>query len=430
MDQCIRHIVQDLPIDLNDEKVIDSPISRANLDGTEYFLLNQPEYIQHVLQNKHNIYHKEGPFIKYQKMFLGCGLPTTEGKTWDRQHQLLLPCFGKQSLDKMAAKSFDVTLRFVNDIEQHLSETGLVDIHHSLMLLTLKIIAEALFSVNLNNEQANALLEAEKTATFTSAKLVKLSEDEKKTNLLLTAEYEKAKKVLDDFAYQTIENRRKSDPKDDLLKVLLDAQKSNPEITDVEIRDQIFSFLIGGHDTCGQTLTWGCYLLSQHKEIEEKLRADVNQVIGDREFQQADLEKMTWPLMVFKETLRLFPPGHMLTRVPASDDVIGGIQIPAGSIIIISPWVTHRNKNYWTDPFTFDPTRFSKNTSPNSAFIPFGGGPRVCLGQGLAFREGTLILAALAKHFTFELPPKQRVQAYGALTLTPRFGLKLILKRA
>lgn len=430
MDKCIRYLVHDFPIDLNDEIVLTEPISRANRDGTEFILLNQPDYIQHVFRDKDHIYRKEGTFVKILKMFVGHGVPCTEGKTWERQRQSIRPAFGKQSLDQMMGKMSDVTINTINELDRHLEDSKTVDIHYDLNALTLKIIAEALFSEELTNETVKALLDAEKIASMTTAKLFTLSEEDKKANTFLYDQFSMNRKIMDNFANELIEKRRKSSVKqNDLLQLLLDSQEQNKEITDEEIRDQCLTLLNGAHDTCAQTLTWACYLLSQNKDIEEKIRQDVNQNVGNRRFELSDYEKITWPQMMFKETLRLFPPAHIMERTPITDDWIGDIKIPAHANVAISPWVTHRNANYWENPFMFDPTRFSPTNPVNPAFIPFGGGPRVCIGQGLAMREGALILAALTQRYSFELPPKQRVQAYGSLTLIPRFGLKLILNK-
>lgn len=427
---CTRYIRHSYPIDFNDEKVLTDPISHTVVDGIEYFLLNHPDYIQHILQNPGDNYKKADMFYRTLRTMVGRGVLTSEGTMWERQRKSLIPAFGKQIIDDLIAKVSEVTLRYINSIDEHLEIDQSIDIHHTLMSLTMHVFCDAMFTIKLTNAQSDAILEAEKILGQLSSTIACMEDADKNSNNKTYVQYEKNLKILDDFAYDIIQDRKTSSIEyNDLLQLLMNSQQKNAEITDLELRDQIITLLIAGHETCGNTLTWACYLLSQNKKIEEKLRTDVKNAIGNRKFELNDFQKVSWPQLVFKEALRMFPPGYLISRTPVNDDMIGGNRIPANSIVVISPWVTHHNEKYWENPFTFNPARFSGNVRFGPIYIPFWGGARVCMGKSFAMREGPIILASLAKRYSFDLSSNQLVEAYGEITLRPRFPFNLTLTK-
>ena len=198
-------------------------------------------------------------------------------------------------------------------------------------------------------------------------------------------------------------------------------------MTDTQLRDEVMTLLAAGHETTAVALTWTWYLLSRHPEIESRLHREVDRVLGEGGATFADLESLTYTRMVIEEAMRLFPPGFALNRVPLSDDEVGDHRIRAGSLVTISPYVTHRNPRLWTDPLRFDPERFAPNRVAERhrfAYFPFGGGPRICIGNGFAMMEARLILATIARAYRLRVVPGHRVEAQGRITLRPRYGLR------
>lgn len=424
MDDCLRKILHAYPIDLNDEKVMSEPVSSVEAAGERFILVNHPNYIQQILEDKNGNYSKAQFSSAAFESLIGKGLLTSEGELWRRQRKSLNPAFRKKKLNLSGELISNTTHTYLKQLEEQIKQDPVVDFNYAMIYLTLSIFTKAFFSISLTPQEVDKIIKTEKIMTkiIDSASLNQVGLEENE-------EYIDALKVYDDFAYNLIDERKKSNKKyDDVVDMLIASQQENPEITDQELRDEIISLLVGGHETCANAATFTGYILSQNKDVETQLRDEVKMVVGSRDVEASDLDQLTWPQMVFKEVLRLFPPAYIIHRTAINDDEIDGHKIPAKAIVTVCPWLTHRNPNYWEEPFTFKPTRFM--TAPeNFTFIPFGLGSRVCLGQGFAMIQGPLIVAALAQHFTFELPKDQKVSMYCGLLTRPRYGLHLILKQ-
>jgi cytochrome P450 len=222
----------------------------------------------------------------------------------------------------------------------------------------------------------------------------------------------------------------------DLLSRLVAAKDADDGagLTPAEVRDEVITIFMAGYETTAVTMTWVWYLLSQHPEVEAKLHAELDAVLGDRAPDAADVPKLAYARMIIEETMRLYPPapGISVRRALEADELCGA-RIRAGTQIIVSPWVLHRHRKLWNDPLRFDPERFAPEQSvnrPRFAYLPFGGGPRVCIGATLAMTEATLILAILARRFRLQLSAGQRIKLQTRITLRPRNGLKMRLRHA
>ncbi|MRR29883.1 cytochrome P450, partial [bacterium] len=246
--------------------------------------------------------------------------------------------------------------------------------------------------------------------------------------------FQAALKRLDREVYRLMQDRQQmDDPGDDMLGMLLRARDEDGQpMAPAQVRDEIITLLIAGHETVASALTWTWYLLAQQPDVRQKLEAEIQSVLGGRVPVSADLASLPYTAAVFEEALRLYPPAWLITRTAIEADQICGFDIPAGSLIILSPYVIHRQEAYWPDPEMFRPERFLADAGkdrPRYAYIPFGGGPRLCIGSGFAAVEAQLMIAMTAQRFQLELLPNHPVQVDALVTLRPHGGLPMRLVR-
>lgn len=233
-------------------------------------------------------------------------------------------------------------------------------------------------------------------------------------------------------AYNIIRDRRESgQDTGDLLSMLLATQyEDGSRMTDQQVRDEVMTMFLAGHDTTALAMTWTWYLLSQHPEVEAKLVEELQTVLDGREPTFADLPRLPYTDMVVKESLRLYPPVWAMGRLANTDSEIGGYSIPKGSFILISQWVMHRDPRYFDSPEVFNPDRWADGLAqrlPTYAYFPFGGGPRVCIGKSFAQMEAVLLLATIAQKFRLTLVPGQEITPWPAFTLRPKQGIRMLL---
>ena len=220
----------------------------------------------------------------------------------------------------------------------------------------------------------------------------------------------------------------------DLLTRLIAArdEETGAGMTAQEVRDQVITIFMAGHETTALALTWTWYLLSQHPAVEARLHAELDAVLGGRLPRHEDLARLPYSRMVIEESMRLYPPAHTISRQAIGDDVVLGHGIPARAAIIIAPWLLHRKPAIWDDPQRFDPERFSPERSAarhRFAYIPFGAGPRICIGMAFAMAEAVLILATIAQRYRLRLKKGHPVEPQGLITLRPRYGMRMHLER-
>jgi cytochrome P450 len=242
--------------------------------------------------------------------------------------------------------------------------------------------------------------------------------------------------ALDHAIYEIIAARRRGDTSgDDLLGLLIDVrdEQSGEGMSDRQLRDEVITLFVAGHETTAVALAWAWHLLAEHPGAAERVRAELAGALGDRAPATADLPQLPYARMVIDEAMRLYPPAWITNRQAIADDEICGYHIPAGAIVLISPYVMHRHPAYWENPERFDPERFTPERSagrPHYAYFPFGGGPRQCIGKGLALMEAQLILGAVAQRFRLGHVPGHVVEPQALVTLRPRGGLPMIVERA
>lgn len=390
------------------------------------YFLNSPALVQEALVTKSSAFMKSR-ILQRAKTLLGEGLLTNEGASHLRQRRLVQPAFHRDRLIRYAAEMSTLAIRsrsrYAHDRE--------VDIDREMMRLTLAIVGRTLFSADVEEdapavgEAMNALLEMMPVLMFP------LSQYLQYLPLPFMRRFVKAGETLDKMIYRIINERRKSgEDTGDLLSMMLlsrDAEGDNTGMTDQQVRDEALTLFIAGHETTATALTWAWYLLSQHPEVEAKMHAEIDSVIGDREPTFDDVPRLPYTGHVFGETMRLYPPAWAIGRMAVTDLEIGGYRVPKKSIALLSPYTMHRSPKYWPEPDRFWPERWQTEDPdrPKLAYYPFGSGPRICIGERFAWMEGVIILAALARKWRFRRDETTPVELAPLLTLRAKGGLRL-----
>jgi len=391
------------------------------------YFLNHPDLIEEVLVRNYKNFLKDR-VIRNSRWFFGQGLLTNEGDSWLRQRRLSQPAFHRERVSSYARIMTDYaeqTLATWQDGETR-------DIHQEMMRLTLQIVVRALFS-----------LESEETAQISLAMNLIMGNTTGIRMLfppiaryLPTPKmigFRRAVAQLDKTVYGIIaQHRARGTDSGDLLSMLMGARdEDGTRMSDKQLRDEVLTFLLAGHETTALTLTWTWHLLAQHPDVEQKLHDELDRVLSGRLPQFSDLPALTYTERVIKESMRLYPPAWSLARTVVSDFELRGYRIPAGANVVMSQWIMHRNPTYFTDPQKFDPDRWLPERSqklPRFAYFPFGGGPRQCIGASFAMMEATLLLATIAQRFRLRCLPEHPVILIPSFTLRPKYGLRMTLQ--
>jgi cytochrome P450 len=395
------------------------------------FLLTDPADIRHVLQDNARNYHKS-PLYDRLRDNIGNGLLTSEDALWLRQRRLAQPAFHRPRLIAMAEAMVGCTEEMLQRWDHTASLGEPVDLVAEMMALTQAIIVRTMFSTDLGAaadvvNRTWPIINRRISETFWATKL--------ETTLPLPANrrFWRALRELETVVYRIIADRRRSGRDEpDLLSMFLSARddETGAGMTDRQLRDEVVTMLLAGHETTSLALSWTYYLLSQHPAVGRDVAAEVDRVVGGRRPSFADLEKLTVTRRVIEESLRLYPPAWGFSRQALGDDEIGGYHIPKGALAFVIPFVVHRRPKLWPEPERFDPDRFAPEHEAarhRFAYIPFGGGPRGCIGNHFAMTEALLIVAAIAPRYRIELVPGQHIRAEPLITLRPAPGMRAIL---
>jgi len=303
------------------------------------------------------------------------------------------------------------------------------------MKLTLAIVGKTLFGTDVESEAGeirDALTEI--MHLFTFGLTLPFGDKIEKILIFPRIRFQKARNRLDAIVYRVINERRASGiDRGDLLSMLLMSQdEDDPSgMSDQQVRDEAMTLFMAGHETTANALTWTWYLLSQSPEIEHRLHHELDTVLGRRLPTIEDASKLRYTESVLAEAMRLYPPAWTVGRRALSDYQVGDYHIPARSILLMSQWVTHHDERFFPDPFKFDPDRWTpeeREKRPRFAYYPFGGGPRVCIGEPFAWMEGVLLIATLAGRWRLALVPGHRVETQPLITLRPKYGMRMIVR--
>lgn len=416
-------------------------IVEMDLGLRKAYLLTDPELIKHVLLDNYRNYVK-GEQMDTIRPLLGNGLFLSEGDFWFTQRRLMQPAFHRPKLAGLADVMVGAT-QMVIDRWQTQPPGQRVNMMYEMRQITQSVIVQAMFSTSISREETIRAGEALDYAllTLVERSISPLSVPE----WLPTARNRRlheALATLDEVVYRFIEERRELvsrtedgyDPTGDLLSMLMNVryEDTGEGMSDKQLRDEVMTMFLAGHETTANTLTWAWYLLSEHPEVEARLHAELDDVLGGRPPAFADLDRLDYTRMVIEETLRMYPPVWTTGRQSLKEDVIGGYTIPAGSMLMLSFYFMHHDPAYWDEPEAFRPERFSEEASkdrPRWAYLPFGGGPRVCIGQHFALMEAQLVLSLIAQTYAPRMAPGQEIDLRLMGTLQPSEGPWMLLER-
>ena len=394
-------------------------------------LLSHPDQVKAVLTTDHRNFIK-GRGLQWAKRLLGEGLLTSEGEFHRRQRRIAQPAFHRQRIASYGQAMTDYAVR----MREQWIEGKPFDLHGEMMHLTMAIAAKTLFDADVESE-AREIGEALSTAVeFFNRFTLPFADLMAELPIPSTLRFKRAKRRLDETIYRMIAERRASkEDRGDLLSMLLhakDEEGGTGGMTDEQLRDEAMTIFLAGHETTANALTWTGYLLSQHPEIEAKLYAEVDAVLGDRPPTVEDLPKLGYVEKILAESMRLYPPAWLLGYRAIQDYNIGTYALPAGTVVLMSQYVIHHDPRWFPDPFRFDPERWeaaAKAARPKFSYFPFGGGPRVCIGEPFAWMEATLIIAAMAQRWRLRLVPGHPVVLQPLITLRPKHGMMMTAQR-
>jgi cytochrome P450 len=398
------------------------------------FVINQPEAIRHILLDNAANYTKSEVGRRLLEPGLGRGLLTSEGETWRRHRRIMAPAFDPRSVAGYVPVMTEVTQALLAKWDV-LAEPREADVAGAMMHATLHIISRAMFSSD--SDEIVDVVEA--GVNLYQTKVQPTLADFLHLPQWLARLIAPFPRIFDEFDIKVDElltergRAPEAEPKDLLARLIYarDAETGGG-MTAKEVRDQVVTIFMAGHETTAQALSWTFYLLSQHPDVERKLHDELATVLAGRTPHSEDLAQLRYTRMVIEESMRLFPPAYIIGRQPVGDDEVLGHCIPAGSAVLILPWLLHRKPALWEDPDRFDPERFAPEHAarrPRFAYMPFGAGPRICIGGAFAMAEAMIILAAIAQRYRLRLKPGYPVEPQGLITLRPRHGLRMTLER-
>lgn len=398
-----------------------------------FYLVSSADGAQRVLQEHHTNYNKDVLDYRILRRFLGHGLLTDDGDSWLRHRRMMQPAFHRQRLAAFGAIMTTAT-------EEMLARWNAlpvdvpVDVTREMMRLTQRIVGRALFSFELGAE-AEVVGDAFSTL---NALVMEYSYQPFPPLFVPTARNRRllgAGETLDRVVHEIIAaRRRRADDSGDLLSMLLQARdaETGETMSDQQVRDEVMTLLLAGHETTANLLSWTWYLLAQHPEAERRLHDELERVLAGAPATAAQLGELPYTRMVLDEALRLYPPAWIIARNAIGADTLSGYTIPAHGWILICPYITHRHPAYWEHPDVFDPERFTPKRAaqrPKFAYFPFGGGPRQCIGNSFALMEAQIVLATVAQRYRPRPASERPVEPEPLITLRPRGGLPMLLER-
>jgi len=388
-----------------------------------------PAVIQHVLKTNADNYNKSEIQVKRMGHFLGKGLLTTHGEPWKMQRRLIQKGFAPKQLEALSSIMQDSLADSVREFDKQI-EAGPVDIYPQLMKMTFAMVARSLFGAKLKEEDIDLVSQTIcKVQEFIVRQTL-----QPYLNLWFEIsgdlrEHEEMRARADAILMAYIKQRRTQEPGHDLLQTLMDARYADGEgMSDELVLSESMQLLVAGHETSSNGLSWLMYLVSARSEILEKVRQEFDRVLGDAPLSAAHVMQMEYTMQVIMEGLRLYPPFWMIDREAVADDRVGDLEIPKGTTVIVYVYGAHHAPRYWENTESFDPERFARGSEKERTpftHLPFGGGPRGCIGGHYAMLQILMILSVVLRRYDFELVPGQEIEARAMVILRPRHGIRM-----
>ncbi|MEM1220572.1 MAG: cytochrome P450 [Bacteroidota bacterium] len=389
--------------------------------------------IRHVLQANQRNYHKS-PLYRQLELPLGKGLLTSEGNFWKKQRRLAQPAFYKQELQLLYQKMVQESERICRDWKKELAGKSSVDISYEMMSITADIVLQTLFSSD-NKEHRQELY---RLMTEVQEYVI-----DRGMNLFgipwayISGQHRRFlrdREMFDSMIYEMIDERESSEEEwHDLLQLLLHSTdaETGERMNRKQLRDEMITLFAAGHETSANALAWMLYLLAKHPDLQEQLRKELLETFGGKAPTMPDLKKVPLLERVVQEVMRLYPPAYAVGREAQKPDEILGYSIPSKSIVYISIYTVHRDAEYWEKPDAFWPDHFlpeKVKARPRLAYLPFGAGPRMCIGYQFAMMEMQILAALLVQQFSFEIEPGYAAEKQTLITLKPKDGMHLRVK--
>ena len=400
----------------------------------EAIVTTDPSVIQHVLKTNAENYQKSEIQVKRMGHFLGKGLLTTHGEAWRTQRRLIQKGFDRKQLDALSSIMQDSLADSLRDFERQIGG-GPVDIYTHLMKMTFAMVARSLFGARLKDEDIE--LVSHTICTVQEFIVRQTLQPYLNPYFAVSGELRKHEDMrvrADSILMAYIKQRRNQEPGQDLLQTLMDARYSDGEgMSDELVLSESMQLLVAGHETSSNGLSWLLYLLSSRPDCLESVRQEFDSVLGDAPLSYADVPKFEFTTQVIQEGLRLYPPFWMIDRMAVADDHVGEVDIPRGSTVIVYVYGAHHAPRYWENPESFEPERFTKTNEKLRrpfTYLPFGGGPRGCIGGNYAMLQMLMILSDLLRRYDFQLAPGQTIEARPMVILRPKHGIRMTFTKA
>ena len=389
-----------------------------------------PAVIQHVLKTNAENYQKSAIKVKRMGHFLGKGLLTTHGEAWRTQRRLIQTGFERKQLDALSSIMHDSLTESLLDFDRQVRR-GPVDIYTHLMKITFTMVARSLFGARLKDEDIDLV---SRTICTVQEFIVRQTLQPYLNPWFAVSgklrKHEDMRTRADSVLLAYIKKRRNEAPGHDLLQTLMDARYSDGKgMPDELILSESMQLLVAGHETSSNALSWLLYLLSTRPDCLERVRQEFDSVLGDAPLTYSDVHKFEFATQVICEALRLYPPFWMVDRMAVADDRVGEVAIPRGSMVIVYVYGAHHAPRYWPNPESFDTERFTKANDklrPPCTFLPFGAGPRGCIGGNYAMLQILMILSDLLRKYDFQLTPGQTIDPRPMVILRPKLGIRML----
>lgn len=404
---------------------------RLRFGPLRVFVANSPEMIHDVLVSNASAYHKSVTTKNVMNPLLGNGIFVNDGESWKKQRKLVSPAFHH----KRVAAYADLMVRYAEDLTKKWTDGVEIDLEQYMTEYTMHVVSKSLFDAEVSDETAELSGVIEEILTAIDQRLMTFFPTPMWIPTPEIRRYKAAIARLDQLIYRLIEDRRAgktgqniNDKGDALSMLMLSQDEDGSRMSDKQVRDEVMTLFGAGHETTSRALTWTWYLLSQHPEVEARFHEELQSVLGGRTPTMEDLPKLTYTEQILKESMRIYPPAWTTTRQAGQDTTLGGEVVKKNQVVIINIWGSHHNETNFPDPWTFNPDRFAperEKALPKSAYIPFGNGPRVCIGIAFAMMEAKLALAVLGQRFSLSLKPGHPVEPQDKFTLRPKYGMRM-----
>ena len=400
----------------------------------EAIVTTNPAVIQHVLKTNAENYHKSEIQVKRMGHFLGKGLLTTHGEAWRTQRRLIQKGFERKQLEVLSSIMQDSLAESLREFDKQ-ARIGPVDIYPHLMKITFEMVGKSLFGARLKEEDIGLI--SRTISTVQEFMVRQTIQPYLNPWFRVSGElrrHEEMRERADGILRDYIITRRREAAGDDLLQILMDARYSDGEgMSDDLVLSESMQLLVAGHETSSNALSWLLYLLSSRPDCLERLRHEFDSVLGEASLNYSDVSKFAFAAQVIQETLRLYPPFWMVDRMALSDDRVEDLVIPRGSTVVVFVYGAHHSAQYWENPESFDPQRFDKENQKAHrpfTYLPFGAGPRGCIGGNYATLQILMILSVLVRKYDLRLAPDQTIEARPMVILRPKHGIRMTFTEA